>query len=84
MSIKSFFKRAFSDMKADMQAQHELDKANLDAIKAESKAFWEEAKRTPKQMHEARDAERQAQIADARWREDQAKERNMVWADETC
>lgn len=50
MSIKSFFKRAFADMKADMQAQHELDKANLEAIKAESKANWEETKRTPKQM----------------------------------
>ena len=73
MSIKSFFKRAFTDMKSDMQAQHELDKANLNAIKAESKANWEEAKRTAQQLREARDAERQAQIADANWRKAEAE-----------
>ena len=39
-----------------LQAKHELDKANLDAIKAESKAFWEEAKRTPQQMRDVRHA----------------------------
>ena len=75
MGFMSFFKRAFSDMKADMQAQHELDKANFNAVKAESKAQWEEAKRTPQQVREARNAERQMQMADAYWREAQAKER---------
>lgn len=42
MGIKKFFKEAFSDMKADAKAQHEVDKANLEAVKAESKANFEE------------------------------------------
>ncbi|MBQ8429583.1 MAG: hypothetical protein IJX30_05765 [Clostridia bacterium] len=37
-----FFKKAFSDMKANAKAQHEVDKANLEAVKAESKANFEE------------------------------------------
>ena len=34
MGIKSFFKKAFSDMKESAKAQHEVDKANLAAAKA--------------------------------------------------
>lgn len=37
-----FFKKPFSDMKANAKAQHEVDKANLEAVKAESKANFEE------------------------------------------
>ena len=48
MGIKKFFKDAFADMKASTKAQHEVDKANLAAVKAESKAQWEEAKMSPK------------------------------------
>ena len=44
MGIKNFFKNAFDDMKESAKAQHEVDKANWDAAKAESKAQWEEAK----------------------------------------
>ena len=44
MGIKNFFKNAFGDMKESAKAQHEVDKANWDAAKAESKAQWEEAK----------------------------------------
>ena len=44
MGIKNFFKNAFRDMKESAKAQHEVDKANWDAVKAESKAQWEEAK----------------------------------------
>ena len=44
MGIKNFFKNAFSDMKESAKAQHEVDKANWDAAKAESKSQWEEAK----------------------------------------
>ena len=29
MGIKNFFKKAFSDMKEDAKAQHEVDKANV-------------------------------------------------------
>lgn len=39
-----FFKKAFSDMKRSAKAQHQVDKANFAAAKAESKAQWEEAK----------------------------------------
>lgn len=39
-----FFKKAFSDMKESAKAQHEVDKANFEAVKAESKANFEENK----------------------------------------
>ena len=44
MSVTEFFKNAFDDMKESAKAQHEVDKANFAAAKAESKAQWEEAK----------------------------------------
>ena len=44
MSIKEFFGNAFQDMKESAHAQHEVDKAELAAVKAESKARFEEAK----------------------------------------
>ena len=47
MGIVSFFKNAFSDMGKSAKAQHEVDKAQFEATKAESKAQWEEAKMTP-------------------------------------
>ena len=37
-----FFKKAFSDIKASTKAQHEVDKANFEAAKAEAKANFEE------------------------------------------
>ena len=42
MGIKNFFKKAFSDMKQSAKAQHEVDKAEFQAVKAESKANFEE------------------------------------------
>ena len=42
MKIKEFFKNAFSDMKASAEAQREVDKAQFEAVKAESKANFEE------------------------------------------
>ena len=42
--MAEFFKKAFRDMKESAKAQHEVDKANFAAAKAESKAQWEEAK----------------------------------------
>ena len=41
--IVGFFKKAFQDMKESAKAQHEVSKANMEAVKAESKAQWEEA-----------------------------------------
>ena len=40
----SFFKKAFRDIKESAKAQHEVDKANFAAAKAESKAQFAEAK----------------------------------------
>lgn len=42
MGLKTFFKNAFSDMKESAKAQHEVDKAEFAAVKAESKANFEE------------------------------------------
>ncbi|MBQ9072295.1 MAG: hypothetical protein IJY25_03990 [Bacilli bacterium] len=42
MSKENFFKRAFRDMKESAKAQHEVDKANFEAVKAESRANFEE------------------------------------------
>ena len=42
MGIFSFFKNAFSSMKKSAKAQHQVDKANFEAVKAESKANFEE------------------------------------------
>ena len=38
----------FKDMKESAKAQHEVDKVNWEAAKAEGKATWEEAKLSPK------------------------------------
>ena len=42
MSLLTFLKKAFGDMKKSAQSQHEADKANLRAVKAESRASFEE------------------------------------------
>jgi len=34
--MKEFFKNAFKDMKESAKSQHEVDKANFNAVKAES------------------------------------------------
>ena len=43
---ENFLKKAFRDMKESAKAQHEVDKANFNAIKAESKANFEENRGT--------------------------------------
>lgn len=40
--MANFFKNAFNDMKESAKAQHEVDKAEFKAVKAESKANFEE------------------------------------------
>ena len=42
MGLIAFFKKAFRDMKESAQAQHEVDKAELAAAKAEARANFEE------------------------------------------
>ena len=72
-----FFKKAFQDMKESAKAQHEVDKANLAAVKAESKANWEEAKAMgkPETLKAMMQAERDEQIAAANKRKEEAEAR---------
>ena len=77
MGIKDFFRGAFSDMKESARAQHEVDKANFAATKAESKAQWEEAKahRNMDRLKEDAQAKRDEQIEEANKRKAAAEER---------
>ena len=77
MGIKSFFKRAFSDMKADAKAQHQVDKANFNAARAESRAQWEEAKAMgkPETRKAMMQAQRDGEIAKAKKRQNDAQAR---------
>ena len=69
MTVKEFFKKAFSDMKEDTKAQHEVDKANFAAAKAEAKAQFEKAKCTPEEQRQARLQALEEQKAAAKARE---------------
>lgn len=71
----NFFKKAFKDIKESAKAQHQVDKANLEAVKAESRAQWEEAKMSPQARAEKMQAEREAQIQEANARRQVAEER---------
>jgi hypothetical protein len=71
----AFFKKAFADMKESAKAQHEVDKANFNAVKAESKATWEEAKLSPAGRQELMQRERDEQIAAANKRRAEAEAR---------
>lgn len=77
MSVKEFFKNAFNDMKEDAKAQHEVDKANFAAAKAESKAQFEEAKAMgkPETRKTMMQAQRDKQIEEANKRREAAEER---------
>ncbi|MBO5110378.1 MAG: hypothetical protein J6D21_06635 [Clostridia bacterium] len=77
MSVKEFFKNAFNDMKEDAKAQHEVDKANFAAAKAESKAQFEEAKAMgkPETRKAMMQAQRDKQIEEANKRREAAEER---------
>ena len=80
--MANFLKKAFSDMKESAKEQHKVDKANFAAVKAESKAQWEEAKamsnpETMKKIQQEKRAEQikeaNARIAEAQKRIDDAK-----------
>lgn len=75
MGVKQFFKNAFSDMKESAKAQHEVDKANFEAVKAESKANFEEAKLSSKARREKEQKARDEQIAEAKARTAAANQR---------
>ena len=74
-NIGDFFANAFSDMKASAKAQHEVDKANFAAAKAESRAQWEEAKMSPKARSRKMQEDRKKEIDEANERKAIADER---------
>lgn len=65
----------FRDMKESAKAQHQVDKANFEAVKAESKANWEEAKLSPKARQALMQEQREKQIEEANARKTEAEER---------
>ena len=75
--MANFLKDAFKDMKESAKAQHEVDKANFEAVKAESKANWEEAKAMskPETRKAMMQKERDEQIAAAKERTAAAQKR---------
>ena len=64
----------FKDMKESANAQHEDDKVNWEAAKAEGKATWEEAKLSPKGRQALMQQERDEQIAEAKKRTAEAQD----------
>lgn len=72
-----FLRKAFRDMKESAIAQHEVDKANFAAVKAESKADFEEAKAmgNPERYKKMKQAERDEQLTEAKKRLAEANER---------
>lgn len=50
-----FLKDAFKDMAENAKAQHEIDKANFEAVKAQSKANFE-ASKFPNSLQRAKEA----------------------------
>ena len=72
-----FFKKAFTDMKESTGAQHEVDKANFAAARAESKANFVQAKAMskPENYKKIRQAELEKEKAQAEERIKAAEER---------
>lgn len=55
--VKGFISKAFEDMKESAKKQYEIDKENFEAIKADSKERFEEAKKVNPDFQEFKDAE---------------------------
>ena len=95
MGIKAFFKKAFGDMKRSAKEQHEVNKAEFESVRAESRAnfeenrgrntfarakadakkSWDDAHMTPAERAEREREAREARIADAKARTEEANAR---------
>ncbi|MBO5304869.1 MAG: hypothetical protein J6A99_04250 [Clostridia bacterium] len=71
----NFFKKAFESMKQSAREQREVDRANLEAVKAESRANLQEAKTSPSARQKKMSEERQRQIEQANLRKQEAEAR---------
>lgn len=76
-----FMRRAFRDMKESAKLQRQIDKANFQAVKLETKAFYEEQKRLSKPSvrtaTEKERMQRELETANKRVEEAQAKIDNV-------
>ena len=70
-----FFKQAFRDMKESAKLQRQIDQANFQAVKLETKAFYQEQKRLSKpSVRSAAEKERmQKELEAANKRVEEAK-----------
>ena len=75
--MTDFLKKIVKDIKDSTKAQHEVDKANFAAARAESRAQWEEAKAMgkPATRKAIMQAERDKQIEEANQRQAAAQAR---------
>ena len=53
---KNFLEKAIDDMKENAKKQHEIDKENFEAVKEDSKARLEEAKKVDPDFQEFKEA----------------------------
>ena len=76
-SIKDFFKNAFSDMAESAKAQHEVDKAQFAAAKAEARANFEQARAMgrPETRKKLEQQAREEKISEASGRIREAEEK---------
>lgn len=72
---EGFFKAAFRDMKQSAKLQRQIDRANYQAVKLETKAFYEEQKRlsNPKVRNAVEKQRMERQLAEANARLERAK-----------
>lgn len=75
--VGTFFKDAFLDMAQNAKEQHEVDKANFEAVKAESKANFEENRFTHTYAKAKADAKKSWDDAHMSPKERQAKIREQ-------
>ena len=78
--MTNFFKKAFESMKQSAREQKAVDKANLEAVKAESRANFQEAKMSPSARQKKMSEERKQQIEQANLRRQEAEARISKWA----
>ena len=71
----NFFKKAFESMKRSAREQREVDRANLEAVKAESRANLQEAKTSPSARQKKMSEERKQQIEQANLRKQEEEAR---------
>jgi hypothetical protein len=72
-----FFRRAFRDMKESARLQRQIDRANYEATKLESKAFYQEQKRksNPKVRTAAERERMEQELKAAEQRREEAQDR---------